>query len=108
MSPASRRLAALAAEGIGGTEAHVLHALSEVIPAEKLGRVAAVRINEPGERVIVPWPGRQPSHPGELRTVRFLHTQMLGAPKVQTHPARELRMFTRSAAGNYALWHALT
>jgi hypothetical protein len=31
--------AALVAEGIGGTEAHVLHALSEGIPAEKFGRV---------------------------------------------------------------------
>jgi hypothetical protein len=30
---------ALVAEGIGGTEAHVLHALSEGIPAEKFGRV---------------------------------------------------------------------
>jgi helix-turn-helix protein len=30
---------ALAAAGIGGTEAHVLHALSENIPAEKFGRV---------------------------------------------------------------------
>src|SRR5829696_7469609 len=32
-------VAALVAEGIGGTEAHVLHALSEGIPAEKFGRV---------------------------------------------------------------------
>ena len=32
-------IAALLAEGIGGTEAHVLHALSEGIPAEKFGRV---------------------------------------------------------------------
>jgi len=31
--------AVLVAEGIGGTEAHVLHALSEGIPAEKFGRV---------------------------------------------------------------------
>jgi hypothetical protein len=31
--------AALIAEGIGGTQAHVLHALSEGIPAEKFGRV---------------------------------------------------------------------
>jgi hypothetical protein len=31
--------AALAAAGIGGTEAHVLHALSEHTPAEKFGRV---------------------------------------------------------------------
>ena len=31
--------AALVAEGIGGTEAHVLHALSEGIPAERFGRV---------------------------------------------------------------------
>jgi hypothetical protein len=31
--------AALVAAGIGGTEAHVLHALSEGIPAEKFGRV---------------------------------------------------------------------
>src|SRR5580692_1384218 len=31
-------IAALVAEGIGGTEAHVLHALSENIPAEKFGR----------------------------------------------------------------------
>jgi hypothetical protein len=31
--------AALVAEGIGGTEAHVLHALSEGMPAEKFGRV---------------------------------------------------------------------
>jgi len=31
--------AALVAEGIGGTQAHVLHALSEGIPAEKFGRV---------------------------------------------------------------------
>jgi hypothetical protein len=31
--------AALVAERIGGTEAHVLHALSEGIPAEKFGRV---------------------------------------------------------------------
>jgi hypothetical protein len=93
MSPASRHLAALVAEGI---------------PAEKFGRLAAVRINEPGERAFARWPGGQPSHPGELRSVRFLHIQMLGAPKVQTHPARQLRMFTRSAAGNYALWHALT
>ncbi|GAA1502297.1 hypothetical protein GCM10009827_013560 [Dactylosporangium maewongense] len=31
--------AALVAAGIGGTEAHVLHALSEGIPAEKYGRV---------------------------------------------------------------------
>jgi hypothetical protein len=30
---------ALVAEGIGGTEAHVLHALSEGIPPEKFGRV---------------------------------------------------------------------
>jgi hypothetical protein len=29
----------LVAEGIGGTEAHVLHALSEGMPAEKFGRV---------------------------------------------------------------------
>jgi hypothetical protein len=32
-------IAALVAEGIGGTEAHVLHALSEGIPAHKFGRV---------------------------------------------------------------------
>jgi hypothetical protein len=32
-------IAALVAEGIGGTQAHVLHALSEGIPAEKFGRV---------------------------------------------------------------------
>lgn len=32
-------IAALLAEGIGGTEAHVLHALSEGMPAEKFGRV---------------------------------------------------------------------
>ena len=32
-------IAALVAAGIGGTEAHVLHALSENIPAEKYGRV---------------------------------------------------------------------
>ena len=32
-------IAALLAAGIGGTEAHVLHALSENIPAEKFGRV---------------------------------------------------------------------
>ena len=32
-------IAALVAEGIGGTEAHVLHALSAGIPAEKFGRV---------------------------------------------------------------------
>jgi hypothetical protein len=31
--------AALVTEGIGGTQAHVLHALSEGIPAEKFGRV---------------------------------------------------------------------
>jgi hypothetical protein len=31
--------AALITEGIGGTEAHVLHALSEGMPAEKFGRV---------------------------------------------------------------------
>jgi hypothetical protein len=33
-------VAALLTEGIGGTEAHVLHALSEGMPAEKFGRVA--------------------------------------------------------------------
>jgi hypothetical protein len=32
-------IAALVAEGIGGTQAHVLHALSQDIPAEKFGRV---------------------------------------------------------------------
>jgi hypothetical protein len=32
-------IAALVAESIGGTEAHVLHALSEGIPAQKFGRV---------------------------------------------------------------------
>jgi hypothetical protein len=32
-------IAALVAEGIGGTESHVLHTLSEGIPAEKFGRV---------------------------------------------------------------------
>ena len=32
-------IAALVAAGIGGTQAHVLHALSEDIPAEKFGRV---------------------------------------------------------------------
>lgn len=32
-------IAALVTEGIGGTEAHVLHALSEGMPAEKYGRV---------------------------------------------------------------------
>jgi hypothetical protein len=32
-------IAALVAAGIGGTEAHVLHALSEGLPAEKFGRV---------------------------------------------------------------------
>src|SRR4051812_32262567 len=32
-------IAALVSEGIGGTEAHVLHALSERMPAEKFGRV---------------------------------------------------------------------
>lgn len=32
-------IAALVAAGIGGTEAHVLHALSEGMPAEKFGRV---------------------------------------------------------------------
>ena len=32
-------IAALLAAGIGGTEAHVLHALSEGMPAEKFGRV---------------------------------------------------------------------
>jgi hypothetical protein len=32
-------IAALVTAGIGGTEAHVLHALSEDIPAEKFGRV---------------------------------------------------------------------
>ena len=33
-------VAALLTEGVGGTEAHVLHALSEGMPAEKFGRVA--------------------------------------------------------------------
>ena len=33
-------VAALLTEGIGGTEAHVLHALSEGMPAEKFGRLA--------------------------------------------------------------------
>jgi hypothetical protein len=33
-------VAALLTEGIGGTEAHVLHALSERMPAEKFGRVS--------------------------------------------------------------------
>jgi hypothetical protein len=33
-------VAALVAEGIGGTEAHVLHALSEHMPAEEFGRVS--------------------------------------------------------------------
>ena len=32
-------IAALVGEGIGGTQAHVLHALAEGIPAEKFGRV---------------------------------------------------------------------
>ena len=32
-------VAALVTAGIGGTEAHVLHALSEGLPAEKFGRV---------------------------------------------------------------------
>ncbi len=32
-------IAALVAEGIGGTEAHVLHALFEGMPAEKFGRI---------------------------------------------------------------------
>jgi hypothetical protein len=32
-------IAALVTEGIGGTQAHVLHALSQGIPAEKFGRV---------------------------------------------------------------------
>jgi hypothetical protein len=32
-------IAALVTEGIGGTEAHVLHALSQDMPAEKFGRV---------------------------------------------------------------------
>jgi len=32
-------IAALVTEGIGGTESHVLHALSQSIPAEKFGRV---------------------------------------------------------------------
>ncbi len=32
-------IAALVTEGIGGTESHVLHALSQGIPAEKFGRV---------------------------------------------------------------------
>ena len=32
-------IAALVAAGIGGTQAHVLHALSEGIPAQKFGRV---------------------------------------------------------------------
>jgi hypothetical protein len=32
-------IAALVAAGIGGTESHVLHALSEGIPAEKFGRI---------------------------------------------------------------------
>jgi len=33
-------IAALLAAGIGGTEAHVLHALSEGMPAEKFGRIS--------------------------------------------------------------------
>jgi len=33
-------VAALVACGIGGTEAHVLHALAEGMPAERFGRVA--------------------------------------------------------------------
>src|SRR5439155_3929275 len=33
-------VAALLTEGIGGTEAHVLHALSEGMPAEQFGRVS--------------------------------------------------------------------
>lgn len=40
-------ITALVAQGIGGTEAHVLHALAEGIPAEKFGRVhhlAAARL----------------------------------------------------------------
>lgn len=40
-------VAALVAAGIGGTEAHVLHALSEGIPAEKFGRVHHL----PGDRL---------------------------------------------------------
>jgi hypothetical protein len=32
-------IAALVVEGIGGTESHVLHALSEGIPANKFGRI---------------------------------------------------------------------
>jgi hypothetical protein len=32
-------VAALVAEGIGGTECHVLHALAEGVPAERFGRI---------------------------------------------------------------------
>jgi len=35
-------VAALLTEGIGGTEAHVLHALSEDTPAEEFGRLSHV------------------------------------------------------------------
>ena len=38
-------IAALVVEGIGGTQAHVLHALSENIPAEKFGRVHHLAAN---------------------------------------------------------------
>jgi hypothetical protein len=42
-------IAALVVEGIGGTESHVLHGLSEGIPAEKFGRVHHL----PAERLAV-------------------------------------------------------
>src|SRR5690606_13570305 len=39
-------VAALLTEGIGGAEAHVLHALSEGMPAEQFGRLSHVRAGQ--------------------------------------------------------------
>lgn len=90
-------VAALVTAGIGGTEAHVLHALSEGMPAEKFGRVShlpeaqlAAVIDGMRARVLVGDDGWLTAHGHQTKERVESLTDELAAPAYDILEAQEL------------------
>jgi hypothetical protein len=89
--------AALVAAGIGGTQAHVLHALSQGIPAEKFGRVhhlpssrLTAVVDGMRRRGLVDTSGRLSAAGRETKERIEALTDDLAAPAYRSLPAGEL------------------